>query len=108
MFGFLRPRVQNITTAELEQRLKSGEKLTIIDVREPWEYAEGHIPGSLLRPLGQIQNWAQEFQKDQPLILICRSGGRSAQAYQYLAAQGFTNLKNVDGGIVAWRGPVER
>ena len=108
MFIFGRPKMAAATPAELQERLASGDKVTVIDVRDDWEYREGHIPGSLHRPLGQISTWASEFQKDQEIYLICRSGARSASAYQYLASQGFTNLKNVTGGIIAWRGPVER
>lgn len=107
MFGF-GPKINTVTTAELEDRLKKGDKLTIIDVREPWEYAEGHIPGSVLKPLGQIRAWAAEFDKNTELHLFCRSASRSAQAYQFLNAMGFKNLKNVGGGMIAWRGPVER
>lgn len=108
MFTFGRhSRMASVTTAELQERLRKSGKLTVIDVREPWEYQEGHIPGSLNRPLNQISAWTSEFQKDQEIFLVCRSGSRSASAYQYLASQGFTNLKNVTGGIIAWRGPVE-
>ncbi|MFZ5817160.1 MAG: rhodanese-like domain-containing protein [Bacillota bacterium] len=107
MFAF-GPRMNNISTAELQSRLEKGEKLTVIDVREPWEYAEGHVPGSLLRPLGQIRSWAQEFNKKDEIILICRTASRSAMAYQYLTAMGFTNVKNVSGGIITWRGAVAR
>ncbi|MDF2627555.1 MAG: hypothetical protein K0R39_1386 [Symbiobacteriaceae bacterium] len=107
MFGF-GPKISTITTAELEERMKKGDRLTIIDVREPWEYAEGHVPGSVLKPLGQIRTWAGEFDKNAELLLICRSASRSAQAYQFLTAMGFKNLKNVGGGIITWRGQVER
>lgn len=107
MFGF-GPKLNNVSTAELQSRLEKGEKPTIIDVREPWEYQEGHVPGSLLKPLGQIRAWASEFDKKKEILLICRTASRSAVAYQYLAAQGFTNVKNVSGGIITWRGTVAR
>nr|PZN72681.1 MAG: rhodanese-like domain-containing protein [Bacillota bacterium] len=107
MFGF-GPRIESITTAELQARLERGERPKIIDVREPWEYAEGHIPGAILKPLGQIRSWAQELDKNEELLLICRTASRSAAACQYLTRLGFTNVKNVAGGMVAWRGAVAR
>jgi rhodanese-related sulfurtransferase len=107
MFAF-GTRMVNVTTSELQVRLGKGEKFTVIDVREPWEYAEGHIPRSVLRPLGQIHTWAAEFDKDQEVFLICRTGARSGQAYQFLQALGYRNVRNVGGGIITWRGAVER
>ncbi len=107
MFAF-GPRMNNVSTAELQARLENGEKPIIIDVREPWEYAEGHVPGSVLKPLGNIRSWANEFNKKDEILLICRTASRSSMAYQYLQAMGFTNVKNVSGGIITWRGAVER
>jgi len=107
MFGF-GPKLNAISTAELQERLEKGEKLTIIDVREPWEYAEGHVPGSVLKPLGEIRTWANELKKQDEILLICRTASRSAMAYQFLNRMGFTNLKNVSGGMVTWRGKVAR
>ncbi|WP_374713429.1 rhodanese-like domain-containing protein [Symbiobacterium terraclitae] len=107
MFGF-RPKMASITTAELQARLERGEKPTIIDVREPWEYAEGHVPGAVLKPLGQIRTWAAELNRDDEILVICRTASRSAMACQYLTRLGFTNVKNVEGGMVAWRGKVAR
>jgi rhodanese-related sulfurtransferase len=101
-------RMTNVTTSELMERLEKGEKLTVIDVREPWEYAEGHVSGSLLRPLGQIRAWAAEFDKNTEIFLICRTGARSGSAYQFLQTLGFKSLRNVSGGIITWRGAVDR
>lgn len=108
MFSFGASRVQNITAQELQSRLEAGEKPVIIDVREDWEYEEGHVPGSILRPLGDIRNWANEFDKSKEIILVCRTASRSGVAYRYLKANGFKNLKNMIGGIITWRGEVER
>lgn len=105
MFGF-GPKINSISTTELQERLEKGEKLTIIDVREPWEYAEGHVPGAILKPLGEIRTWANQLPKQDEILLICRTASRSAMAYQFLSRMGFTNLKNVAGGMVAWRGKV--
>ena len=107
MFGF-GPKMASISTAELQGRLEKGEKLTVIDVREPWEYAEGHVPGAVLKPLGQIRSWANELKKEDEILLICRTASRSAMAYQFLNRLGFQNVKNVTGGMVTWRGSVAR
>lgn len=107
MFAF-GARMASVSTGDLQVRLEKGEKLTVIDVREGWEYGEGHVPGSLHRPLGQIQRWASELDKHAEVFLICRTGARSGSAYQYLQSLGFKNVKNVSGGIITWRGAVER
>lgn len=101
-------RMVNVTTNELQERLKKGEKPTIIDVREPWEYAEGHVPGSVLKPVGQIYSWIKEYDKAAEIYLICRTASRSAAACRFMQAQGFKNVRNVSGGIISWRGPIER
>lgn len=108
MFPFTRTRMTNITAADLQTTVSTSDSAIVVDVREPWEYKEGHLKGSLLRPLGQIRRWAQEFDKEQEIILICRTGSRSAFAYKNLESMGFSNLKNVAGGIVTWKGSVER
>lgn len=108
MFNFGGPRMQNTSARELQQRLEKGEKPMIVDVREDWEYQEGHIPGSVLYPLNQIRSWANKLNKEEEIVLVCRSGSRSAVAYQFLQANGFKNLKNMSGGIITWSGPVKR
>jgi rhodanese-related sulfurtransferase len=97
--------MQLITTTELKDRISKGEKLNLVDVREPSEHSEFNI-GGLLIPLGKIQ--AMEVDqldalKDQELILYCRSGNRSGQACQILDMLGFTNTKNLQGGMLAWQ-----
>ena len=97
--------MQLITTTELHERISKGEKLNLVDVREPSEHSEFNI-GGLLIPLGKIQ--AMEVDqldalKDQELILYCRSGNRSGQACQILDMMGFTNTKNLQGGMLAWQ-----
>jgi rhodanese-related sulfurtransferase len=97
--------MQNITTEELKRRMDAGEKLNIVDVREPHEYAEFNI-GALLLPLGKVQTMQIdeiEDLKDEELILHCRSGVRSAQAGLFLEAMGFKNVKNLVGGMLDWQ-----
>lgn len=97
--------MQEITVEDIRQRLDAGEQLHIIDVREPEEYAEYNI-GGLLVPLGKImtmQTEELEAYKDQELIIHCRSGKRSAQACMFLETMGFSNCKNLVGGVIAWQ-----
>lgn len=82
--------------------LDSG--IRTIDVREPSEYQSGHIPGSELVPLGTVASASGSWDKDEPLLLVCRSGNRSTQAATYLARQGFKKLYNLDGGMMSWSG----
>lgn len=94
-----------ISIEELQDRLNAGEKLNILDVREPHENSEFNI-GGLLLPLGQIQSMQLdeiENWKEEEVIVYCRSGNRSGQACLILAAAGFTNVKNLTGGMLHWR-----
>lgn len=76
----------------------------LLDVREPNEYASGHAPGSVLIPVGQLEKRLQEIRQfqDKPVAVICRSGRRSAAAAEILQKAGFSDVKNVDGGMLAW------
>ena len=97
--------MQNITPEEVKQRLDKGEKLNLVDVREPYENAEFNIGGTLL-PLGKIQSMQTEDiddLKDEEVILYCRSGNRSGIAAMTLDQMGFTNTKNLTGGMLAWQ-----
>jgi rhodanese-related sulfurtransferase len=97
--------MENITVEELKKRMDAGEKLNLVDVREPFENAEFNIGGILL-PLGDIQAMAVdeiENLKDEEVICYCRSGNRSGQACMILEMMGFTNTKNLAGGMLAWQ-----
>ena len=97
--------MQNISVDELKKRMETGEKLNIIDVREPHEYAEFHIDSTLI-PLGKIQTMQiEEIEdlKDEEVILYCRSGNRSMVACLFLDTLGFKNTKNLAGGMLAWQ-----
>ena len=92
-----------ITVEELKAKQDAGEKFRLIDVRELSEHRTAKIEGSELKPLGQIAGWAPELaDKDEEIVLHCHHGMRSDRACQYLAAQGFTNVKNLVGGIDEW------
>ena len=102
--------MQTITVEELKSRMDNGEKLHVIDVREPHEYEEYNI-GAKLIPLGQIQTMQVdeiENLKDEELIIHCRSGKRSAMACQILETMGFKNTKNLEGGMLDWQEKIDK
>jgi rhodanese-related sulfurtransferase len=90
----------------LHQRQQAGETPTIIDVREPWEFEESRISGSQNIPLGSLPGQLDDLEdlKDQEVIVHCRSGARSATAKAFLIQQGFANVRNLEGGIMAFQG----
>ena len=96
--------MENITVDELKKRLDAGEKVNLVDVREPHENADFNIGGVLI-PLGNIQTMQIddiEDLKGEEVILYCRSGNRSGQAAMFLDAMGFQKTKNLVGGMLAW------
>jgi len=95
----------NITAEEVKQRLDAGEKLNLIDVREPHENAEFNIGGTLF-PLGRVQSMQIEDienLRNEEVICYCRSGNRSGIAAMVLEQMGFTNTKNLEGGMLGWQ-----
>ena len=97
--------MENITVEQLKARVDAGEKLHVLDVREPSEYAEYNL-GAKLLPLGKIQAMQTDEiddWKEEEVIVHCRSGARSQTAAQYMEMVGFKNVKNVVGGALAWR-----
>ena len=83
----------------------------MLDVREQWEYDEGHIPDINLIPMGEIPNRLDELPRDKEIIVTCRSGNRSGRITALLQENGFTNIHNMQGGILAWQDaglPVEK
>ena len=93
----------DITVQELKTKLDNKEDFVFIDVREPHEYEEANL-GATLIPLGSVLEKVPELKefKDKEVIIHCRSGARSGMAQQLLQAEGFTNVRNVLGGILAW------
>ncbi len=96
--------MEDITVQELKERIAKGEKLNIIDVREQFEYDEFNI-GAKLIPLGTLPDAMFEMNnlKDKEIIVHCKSGARSATAKAYLSQNGFTKVRNLLGGMLAWR-----
>src|SRR5436309_2030622 len=91
-----------ITVDELKGRLDRNEKLFILDVRNPEEFQICRIPGSTLLPLPELPRRAGELDKDREMVVHCKSGMRSQKAIAFLRQQGFTKLRNLKGGILAW------
>ncbi len=94
----------DITIEELKERMDKGEKLNLIDVREEYEFDEFNI-GATLIPLGELPDRLEEIEawKDQEILIHCRSGARSGRAKEYLTSEGYTNVRNVLGGMLAWQ-----
>lgn len=96
--------MQSISVTELKSRLNNGEKINLLDVREPAERNEFNIGGTHI-PLGKIQVMETEeieTWKNDEVIVYCRSGNRSGMASLFLEQMGFNNVKNLTGGMLAW------
>ena len=89
-------------------RLWQNKEAIIIDVRTPGEYRDGHIPGVVNIPLDELEKRIGEIPKDKKVVLICRTGSRSAQGTRLLRSKGFNNVYNSTGGMSTWKGPVEK
>ncbi len=95
----------DITVEELKQKLDNKESFVFIDVREPFEYAEFNL-GAKLIPLGNVIGAIPDFEahKNDEIVIHCRSGKRSATAQSWFQQAGFTNVRNLEGGVLAWIG----
>ncbi len=95
---------EDISVISLKKRLDAGETLHLIDVREPFEYEEFNLGGTLI-PLGEVPSRIQELEhlKEEEIIVHCRSGKRSQTAQQFLLQMGFKNVRNLLGGVLDWQ-----
>jgi adenylyltransferase/sulfurtransferase len=93
---------REITAVELKRRLDRGDRLRIVDVREPNEYQINRIAGAQLIPLGEIPRRYAEFDPEEELIMQCKTGARSGRAADFLRSVGFKRVLNLKGGIVDW------
>ncbi|PLT32448.1 rhodanese-like domain-containing protein [Bacillus sp. V5-8f] len=98
--------MKQITAKEVEELINEGKTLNIIDVREVDEVAQGKIPNAIHIPLGLLEFKLQDLDKPKEYIMVCRSGGRSGRATQFLEGQGFKVI-NMTGGMLAWEGKTE-
>jgi rhodanese-related sulfurtransferase len=94
-------QTQEVDVQAVHTAMQNGDAV-LIDVREPWEYDELHIPGSLLIPLGEVPARLGEIPSDRDVYVHCRLGGRSAKAVDFLREAGRPRAVNVTGGIEAW------
>lgn len=93
----------DITVTELKEKLDKGAEFVFIDVREDYEYEEFNL-GAQLIPLGDVMDAVDELEKHKSdeIVVHCRSGARSGKAQQILEMNGFENVRNLEGGVVAW------
>lgn len=98
--------MKEISAKEVQQAFEQGQSLNLIDVREVDEVEVGHIPGIIHIPLGLLEFRMHELNKGESYIMVCRSGGRSGSATQFLESQGF-DVSNMVGGMLAWEGEVK-
>ncbi len=91
-----------ITVRELKDRLDKGDKVFLLDVREPHEFSMARIEGSTLIPLGTLPQSLNQLDPADEIVALCHKGMRSADAVGFLLQQGFSNVKNLIGGIDAW------
>lgn len=101
--------ISHLDTEELNERLQesSNNKLYIIDVREPEEYMERHIPSVPLLPMGEFPDLVDQFDPEAEYIFVCRSGRRSLEVAKFFRNEGITKVHNFDGGMLAWNKEVK-
>ena len=102
------PSTGVIDPVEVKRKQDNGEKFLLLDVREPHEYQIARIPGSTLIPLGQLPARLNELDKNAEIVAHCKMGGRSQQAVDLMKQNGFTNVRNMTGGITAWSDKVDK
>jgi len=94
--------VPELSVTELKRRLDAGEPVQVLDVREPWERAIVSLPGTLNIPLQELPARMQELDAGAEIVAMCKVGGRSRRAAEYLQSAGFSRVANLTGGIDAW------
>jgi rhodanese-related sulfurtransferase len=99
LFG---PPLPSLNALELNEKLKNGEQAVVIDVRQPEEYREGHIAGSKLIPLGELNKRMKELPKNKEIICVCASGSRSRSATKFLIDAGYSAF-DMNGGMYMWQ-----
>jgi adenylyltransferase/sulfurtransferase len=97
----------SLTVQELKKKMDAQEALTLVDVREQWEYDIARINGSQLIPLGELEERLMELPRNGTLVIQCHSGGRSEYGTRILQQAGFTNVYNLEGGIEAWSSEID-
>ncbi len=101
------PSPREISPEEVRAAVERGDAVRLVDVRQPWEYQSHRIAGAILLPLGDLPRRACELDPAERLICLCEHGVRSRHAADFLAAQGFSNVATMTGGMAQYLGPVE-
>ncbi len=96
-----------ISVTQLAERLSRDDKPVLLDVREPYEFQAGHLDDAQHIPMQQVPQSIEQLPRDQEIVVYCRSGGRSARVQQFLMSQGFEKVKNLTGGMLAWKREVD-
>jgi phage shock protein E len=105
MVAEARRETEQIGVEAVHEALRSGEEVTVVDVREPTEWEQGHVPGAKLVPRGLLEYRAGDElpDRDARIIVHCAVGGRGALAAKTLGEMGYTHVANMEGGMNAWR-----
>jgi sulfur-carrier protein adenylyltransferase/sulfurtransferase len=98
--------IPQMAVQELKQRRDTGEDIFVLDVREPYEYQIANIGGTLI-PMNQVPQRLAEIDRNREIVVQCRSGARSQRVAEFLSAQGYPNVKNLAGGILAWSDQID-
>ena len=101
------PAIREITPGELSERLRRGDDIQLIDVRENWEWQISRIPGAELMPLSGFESASSKIDPTREVVLYCKVGARSMHAAEYLADRGFSKVANLSGGILRWADEVD-
>lgn len=96
--------IKEIEAPQLAELMGQDTDIQVVDIRQPAEIASGTVPGAEVMPMHTIPLRIQEIKQDKPVILVCRSGARSAQACMFLAQNGYENIYNLRGGMMGWAG----
>ncbi|MDP5170787.1 MAG: rhodanese-like domain-containing protein [Bacteroidia bacterium] len=101
--------MQDITVQELKERMDAGTAPIMIDVREPFEWDMNHLDGVQKISMGDIPAKVSDLAdwKDKELVIVCRSGGRSGRISEFLRQEGFSNIRNLTGGMLAWKRDID-
>lgn len=105
MVSEAKAETEQVGVEEVHDALSSDESVTVVDVREPDEWEEGHIPGARHIPRGVLELQAEEQlpEKDARIVVHCALGGRGSLAAKSLREMGYTNVANMEGGVNAWQ-----
>lgn len=101
------PAPREVSPADVHAAVERGAPVCLVDVRQPWEYESHHIPGVRLLPLGDLPRRIAELDPAAAVVCLCEHGVRSRHAAAFLAAQGFSDVATMTGGMAEYPGPVE-